>query len=164
MSPPLHPTSSSQIIVAAIYGLPLSLQRAKVSLVILWVAFNLLFNFVSRIDRPKVISGTSHPVTPIPSRPKTHPKTVQNSCSCLIQAISVKTRRSHWLIGWLTYRRVSDFNKSFWYWFKCFTTEVIAKNFQIDVSAFDHIPSRELYIFPCNWYNFLYPQSPRSLI
>jgi oxalate decarboxylase/phosphoglucose isomerase-like protein (cupin superfamily) len=27
--------------------------------------------------------------------------------------------------------------------------EVIAKNFQVDISAFDHIPSKELYIFPC---------------
>jgi oxalate decarboxylase/phosphoglucose isomerase-like protein (cupin superfamily) len=27
-------------------------------------------------------------------------------------------------------------------------TEVIAKNFQVDISAFDHIPSKELYIFP----------------
>lgn len=26
--------------------------------------------------------------------------------------------------------------------------EVLAKNFQVDTSAFDHIPSKELYIFP----------------
>lgn len=28
--------------------------------------------------------------------------------------------------------------------------EVIAKNFQLDITAFDHIPSKELYIFPSN--------------
>jgi len=33
-------------------------------------------------------------------------------------------------------------------WLAHVPKEVIAKNFQLDVSAFDHIPSRELYIFP----------------
>lgn len=33
--------------------------------------------------------------------------------------------------------------------------EVLAKNFQVDMSAFDHIPSRELYIFPCMYNPFL---------
>jgi hypothetical protein len=30
--------------------------------------------------------------------------------------------------------------------------EVIAKNFQLDITAFDHIPSKELYIFPSSEY------------
>ncbi|KAF8548081.1 putative oxalate decarboxylase/oxidase [Imleria badia] len=33
-------------------------------------------------------------------------------------------------------------------WLAHVPKEVIAKNFQVDMSAFDHIPSRELYIFP----------------
>ncbi|KAH7887032.1 putative oxalate decarboxylase/oxidase [Phlebopus sp. FC_14] len=33
-------------------------------------------------------------------------------------------------------------------WLAHVPKEVIAKNFQVDISAFDHIPSRELYIFP----------------
>ncbi|KIK93423.1 hypothetical protein PAXRUDRAFT_829015 [Paxillus rubicundulus Ve08.2h10] len=33
-------------------------------------------------------------------------------------------------------------------WLAHVPKEVLAKNFQIDISAFDHIPSRELYIFP----------------
>ncbi|KZP33779.1 putative oxalate decarboxylase/oxidase [Athelia psychrophila] len=33
-------------------------------------------------------------------------------------------------------------------WLAHVPKEVIAKNFQVDASAFDHIPSRELYIFP----------------
>ncbi|KAF7964626.1 hypothetical protein HWV62_4770, partial [Athelia sp. TMB] len=33
-------------------------------------------------------------------------------------------------------------------WLAHVPKEVIAKNFQVDVSAFDHIPSRQLYIFP----------------
>lgn len=33
-------------------------------------------------------------------------------------------------------------------WIAHIPKEVIAKNFQIDISAFDHIPSHELYIFP----------------
>jgi len=33
-------------------------------------------------------------------------------------------------------------------WMAHVPKEVIAKNFQIDISAFDHIPSHELYIFP----------------
>lgn len=33
-------------------------------------------------------------------------------------------------------------------WLAHVPKEVIAKNFQVDMSAFDHIPSKELYIFP----------------
>jgi oxalate decarboxylase/phosphoglucose isomerase-like protein (cupin superfamily) len=33
-------------------------------------------------------------------------------------------------------------------WLAHVPKEVIAKNFQVDLSAFDHIPDRELYIFP----------------
>ncbi|KAG1876266.1 putative oxalate decarboxylase/oxidase [Suillus subluteus] len=33
-------------------------------------------------------------------------------------------------------------------WLAHVPKEVIAKNFQVNISAFDHIPSRELYIFP----------------
>ncbi|EIW78596.1 Bicupin oxalate decarboxylase oxidase [Coniophora puteana RWD-64-598 SS2] len=33
-------------------------------------------------------------------------------------------------------------------WLAHVPKEVIAKNFQVDISAFDHIPSHELYIFP----------------
>ncbi|KIJ61838.1 hypothetical protein HYDPIDRAFT_115308 [Hydnomerulius pinastri MD-312] len=33
-------------------------------------------------------------------------------------------------------------------WLAHVPKEVIAKNFQVDISAFDHIPSKELYIFP----------------
>ncbi|KAG6377574.1 putative oxalate decarboxylase/oxidase [Boletus reticuloceps] len=33
-------------------------------------------------------------------------------------------------------------------WLAHVPKEVIAKNFQVDVSAFDHIPSKQLYIFP----------------
>jgi len=35
-------------------------------------------------------------------------------------------------------------------WLAHVPKEVLAKNFQTDISAFDHIPSRELYIFPGN--------------
>lgn len=34
-------------------------------------------------------------------------------------------------------------------WLAHVPKEVIAKSFQRDASAFDHIPSKELYIFPC---------------
>lgn len=33
-------------------------------------------------------------------------------------------------------------------WLAHVPKEVLAKNFQVDISAFDHIPSHELYIFP----------------
>jgi hypothetical protein len=33
-------------------------------------------------------------------------------------------------------------------WLAHIPKEVIAKNFQTDVSAFDHIPAKQLYIFP----------------
>lgn len=33
-------------------------------------------------------------------------------------------------------------------WLAHVPKEVIAKNFQMDISAFDHIPDKELYIFP----------------
>jgi oxalate decarboxylase family bicupin protein len=33
-------------------------------------------------------------------------------------------------------------------WLAHLPKEVIAKNFQVDINAFDHVPSRELYIFP----------------
>lgn len=33
-------------------------------------------------------------------------------------------------------------------WLAHVPKEVIAKNFQIDISAFDHIPDRQLYVFP----------------
>ena len=33
-------------------------------------------------------------------------------------------------------------------WLAHVPKEVLAKNFQVSISSFDHIPSRELYIFP----------------
>ena len=33
-------------------------------------------------------------------------------------------------------------------WLAHVPKEVIAKNFQIDISAFDHIPDKQLYVFP----------------
>lgn len=33
-------------------------------------------------------------------------------------------------------------------WTSHIPKEVLAKNFQVNVTAFDHIPSHELYIFP----------------
>ena len=33
-------------------------------------------------------------------------------------------------------------------WLAHVPKEVIAKSFQADITAFDHIPSQELYIFP----------------
>ncbi|KAI0290255.1 oxalate decarboxylase [Multifurca ochricompacta] len=35
-------------------------------------------------------------------------------------------------------------------WLAHVPKEVLAKNFQLNITAFDHIPSRELYIFPSN--------------
>lgn len=40
-------------------------------------------------------------------------------------------------------------------WLAHVPKEVIAKNFGTPISAFDHIPSEELYIFPCEIFNFL---------
>ena len=37
-------------------------------------------------------------------------------------------------------------------WLAHVPKEVIAKNFQLNITAFDHIPSRELYIFPSSAY------------
>jgi hypothetical protein len=33
-------------------------------------------------------------------------------------------------------------------WLAHVPKEVLAKNFQVNITSFDHIPSRELYIFP----------------
>jgi hypothetical protein len=33
-------------------------------------------------------------------------------------------------------------------WLAHVPKEVIAKNFQLNITAFDHIPSRQLFIFP----------------
>ena len=33
-------------------------------------------------------------------------------------------------------------------WMAHVPKDVLAKNFQTDISAFDHIPGKELYIFP----------------
>lgn len=42
-------------------------------------------------------------------------------------------------------------------WLAHVPKEVLAKNFGIpDLSAFDHIPERELYIFPCVWHYLLF--------
>jgi len=40
-------------------------------------------------------------------------------------------------------------------WLAHVPKEVIAKNFQVNISAFDHIPASELYIFPCKFLPFL---------
>jgi len=37
-------------------------------------------------------------------------------------------------------------------WLAHVPKEVIAKNFQLNITAFDHIPSKELYIFPSSAY------------
>jgi hypothetical protein len=37
-------------------------------------------------------------------------------------------------------------------WLAHVPREVIAKNFQMDITNFDHIPSEELYIFPSGAY------------
>lgn len=44
------------------------------------------------------------------------------------------------------------------------STEVIAKNFQVDINAFDHLPSRELYIFPCEPFTIPVPSIHFSFV
>lgn len=41
--------------------------------------------------------------------------------------------------------------------------EVLAKNFQTDIAAFDQIPSRELYIFPAGKTSNLFAEQPHGI-
>ena len=43
---------------------------------------------------------------------------------------------------------IVKFNRQITDWLAHVPKEVIAKSFQADITAFDHIPSEELYIFP----------------
>lgn len=39
-------------------------------------------------------------------------------------------------------------------WLQHTPKEVLAKNFKTDISAFDHIPAKELYMFPAGLFYF----------
>jgi len=45
-------------------------------------------------------------------------------------------------------------------WLAHVPKEVIAKNFQLDITAFDHIPSKALFIFPSSAYSIEYLVNP----
>jgi len=48
-------------------------------------------------------------------------------------------------------------------WLAHVPKEVIAKNFQLDITAFDHIPSKALFIFPSSAYPVEDLVNPHSL-
>ena len=47
-------------------------------------------------------------------------------------------------------------------WLAHIPKDVLAKNFQTDVSAFDKIPGQELYIFPAGWSPVYSSQVPKT--
>jgi hypothetical protein len=49
-------------------------------------------------------------------------------------------------------RRLLNLSLQLTDWMQHVPKEVLAKNFQTDISAFDHIPAQELYIFPSSAY------------
>jgi hypothetical protein len=74
-----------------------------------------------------------------------------NSYLSLTTAISPRTLRSLWDLSLhpeCCYMVLTELLAQLTDWMQHVPKEVLAKNFQTDISAFDHIPAAELYIFP----------------
>ena len=49
-------------------------------------------------------------------------------------------------------------------WLAHVPKEVLAKNFKVNITAFDHIPSRELYIFPSKTHHTCIRRFPEDIV
>lgn len=95
-----------------------------------------------------MIYGTSRRVSHTPFKPQISLRTARSSSLSSLTAASAKTPPSLYVPLFPLLSALSHPRLKLTDWTAHLPKEVLAKNFQTDISAFDEIPGSELYIFP----------------